>query len=78
MSQTSQSLRCRDDGWLVLSREGSDEELPILWIPPSLRPFDPSVLLVISRDGFNSIDLAGCVFGQGWEQCYVGRGREEK
>ncbi|KAH8797315.1 hypothetical protein DL96DRAFT_998309 [Flagelloscypha sp. PMI_526] len=71
-SQISRSLRCRDDGWLVLSREGADEELPILWIPPGLRPFDPSVLLIISRKGFNSIDLAGCVFGQGWEQCYVG------
>ncbi|KAH8797291.1 WD40-repeat-containing domain protein [Flagelloscypha sp. PMI_526] len=72
ISQTSSSLHCRDDGWLVTSKEETGEELLILWIPPFRRPFDPSILLVISREGFNSIDLAGCVFGEGWEQCYTG------
>ncbi|KAH8823400.1 WD40-repeat-containing domain protein [Flagelloscypha sp. PMI_526] len=72
MSQTSASLYCRNDGWLVTSREETGKELLILWIPPYLRPIDPSILLVISQDGFNSIDLAGCVFGEGWEQCYTG------
>ncbi|KAH8818586.1 WD40-repeat-containing domain protein [Flagelloscypha sp. PMI_526] len=72
LRQTGPALSCRDDGWLVTSKEYTGTEKKILWIPPSLRPFDPSVLLVISREGFNSIDLAGCVFGKGWEQCYTG------
>ncbi|KAH8797289.1 hypothetical protein DL96DRAFT_997533 [Flagelloscypha sp. PMI_526] len=71
MSQTSPSLHCRDDGWLVTLKEETGEELLILWIPPFRRPFHPSILLAISREGFNSIDLAGCVFGEGWEQCYT-------
>ncbi|KAH8818589.1 WD40-repeat-containing domain protein [Flagelloscypha sp. PMI_526] len=72
LDQTSPTLSCRDDGWLVTSEEYTGAEKKLLWIPPALRPFDPAVLLVISWDGFNSIDMAGCVFGQGWEQCYIG------
>ncbi|KAH8797306.1 hypothetical protein DL96DRAFT_998032 [Flagelloscypha sp. PMI_526] len=33
MSQTSHSLRCRNDGWLVTSQERTREELKIIWIP---------------------------------------------
>ncbi|KAH8797324.1 hypothetical protein DL96DRAFT_1825321 [Flagelloscypha sp. PMI_526] len=73
LSTTSSSLHCRDDGWLVTSKEDTGTDRKIIWIPPTLRPFDPQVLLVISREGFNSIDLSGCVFGEGWEQCYAGR-----
>ncbi|KAH8797309.1 WD40-repeat-containing domain protein [Flagelloscypha sp. PMI_526] len=76
MSQTCASLRCREDGRLVTSEEHTGEELLILWIPPSLRPINPSTLLAISTDGFNSIDLAGCVFGEGWDQCYKAKNYE--
>ncbi|KAH8822265.1 hypothetical protein DL96DRAFT_1748461 [Flagelloscypha sp. PMI_526] len=63
-SQTSPSLHCRDDGWLVTLKEETGEELLILWIPPFRRPFHPSILLAISREGFNSIDLAVCAFAR--------------
>ncbi|KAH8795927.1 WD40-repeat-containing domain protein [Flagelloscypha sp. PMI_526] len=72
LPQTSPSLYCRSDGWVVTLTESFGTEQKILWIPPALRPFSPSLLFAISREGYNSIDLAGCVFGEGWEQCYSG------
>ncbi|KAH8826001.1 hypothetical protein DL96DRAFT_1817400 [Flagelloscypha sp. PMI_526] len=72
LTQTSPFLYCRNDGWVVTLEEPFGTTRKILWIPPTLRPFNPSMLLGISREGFNSIELAGCVFGEGWEQCYSG------
>ncbi|KAH8797327.1 hypothetical protein DL96DRAFT_998614 [Flagelloscypha sp. PMI_526] len=72
LSPTSFSLHCRVDGWLVVSKEVTGAQQKIIWIPPAFRPFHPQVVLVISREEFNGIDLAGCTFGEGWERCYTG------
>ncbi|KAH8822184.1 hypothetical protein DL96DRAFT_1748244 [Flagelloscypha sp. PMI_526] len=72
LSQTSSSLHCDDDGWLVGSTEDTGVEQEIVWIPPAFRPIDPQALLLIARERVNTIDLSGCVFGEGWEQCYAG------
>ncbi|KAH8809516.1 hypothetical protein DL96DRAFT_1628392 [Flagelloscypha sp. PMI_526] len=66
LSPTSTSLHLHTDGWVCTSREYTGVEHRIIWIPHSLRPFDPRVLMVISQTGFNRIDLSGCTFGDGW------------
>ncbi|KAH8797325.1 WD40-repeat-containing domain protein [Flagelloscypha sp. PMI_526] len=73
LSPTSSSLHYRNDGWLVTSKEETGLEQKIVWISPTLKPFDPQALLVIAREGPKSIDFSGCVFGEGWERCYTGR-----
>ncbi|KAH8822124.1 hypothetical protein DL96DRAFT_343352 [Flagelloscypha sp. PMI_526] len=72
LEQTSPSLHSRPDGWIVTSARFSGKEQKILWIPPGLRPFEPSILLTICQDGFNAVDLSGCTFGEGWDQWYAG------
>ncbi|KAH8832104.1 quinon protein alcohol dehydrogenase-like superfamily [Flagelloscypha sp. PMI_526] len=66
LSPTSSSCYTCDDGWIVTSKEHTGVEHRIMWLPPSLRPYDPRVLMIMSQNGFNRIDLSGCAFGDGW------------
>ncbi|KAH8822182.1 WD40-repeat-containing domain protein [Flagelloscypha sp. PMI_526] len=75
LSQRNTSLHLCKDGWLVTSEAATAAARKIIWIPPALRPFGPSILPVIGQEGHNRIDLSGCVFGEGWAQCYTGRPR---
>ncbi|KAH8797321.1 hypothetical protein DL96DRAFT_998454 [Flagelloscypha sp. PMI_526] len=75
LSQRNTSLQLCKDGWLVTSEAATTTARKIIWIPPALRPFGPGILPVIGQEGHNRIDLAGCVFGEGWAQCYTGRPR---
>ncbi|KAH8834629.1 WD40-repeat-containing domain protein [Flagelloscypha sp. PMI_526] len=63
---TSTSFHVRQDGWIVTSEEFTGLDRRIIWLPPSLRPFDPLTLVVISKSGFNRIDMSQCTFGEGW------------
>ncbi|KAH8828723.1 WD40-repeat-containing domain protein [Flagelloscypha sp. PMI_526] len=66
LNPISSSYHVRDDGWVVTSIEETGVERKLLWLPPSLRPFHPTLLMEISESGFNGIDLSGCIFGNGW------------
>ncbi|KAH8795976.1 WD40-repeat-containing domain protein [Flagelloscypha sp. PMI_526] len=66
LNPISNSYHTRDDGWVVTSLAETGVELKLLWLPPSLRPFYPALLMEISDSGFNRIDLSGCTFGNGW------------
>jgi WD40 repeat protein len=72
LSPTSSSIHFRNDGWVVTSMEDTGVEHRILWLPPSLRPWHPPVVMCISKTGFSKIDLSGCMFGEGWSSIYVG------
>ncbi|KAH8797323.1 hypothetical protein DL96DRAFT_1788124 [Flagelloscypha sp. PMI_526] len=72
LSPRSSSLHCRQDGWLVTSKAATGLERKIVWVPPVLRSFGPGAGPVIVQEGRHRINLAGCVFGEGWAQCYTG------
>ncbi|KAH8834140.1 mycorrhiza-induced NACHT/WD-repeat protein [Flagelloscypha sp. PMI_526] len=65
---SSSSYYLREDGWVVTTEKSIRTEYLLLWLPPALRPFDPRVLFIISKAGFNRIDLSGCAFGDGWSR----------
>ncbi|KAH8823784.1 hypothetical protein DL96DRAFT_237050 [Flagelloscypha sp. PMI_526] len=67
---TTTSVFTYDDGWVVTSYERAGAEHKLLWLPPALRPFHPEVHHVMSKGGFNKIDLSGCIFGEGWSKIY--------
>ncbi|KAH8802296.1 hypothetical protein DL96DRAFT_765240 [Flagelloscypha sp. PMI_526] len=60
------------DGWIVTSQQKTGVALRLLWLPRSLRPFHPPVVMTMSKSGFNRIDLSGCTFGEGWFSIYRG------
>ncbi|KAH8822112.1 mycorrhiza-induced NACHT/WD-repeat protein [Flagelloscypha sp. PMI_526] len=70
LSPTSASHYTREDGWIVTSKEYTEVEHKLLWLPPSLRPFHPLLLMELSEFGFNRIDLSSCTFGKGWFNIY--------
>ncbi|KAH8802342.1 WD40-repeat-containing domain protein [Flagelloscypha sp. PMI_526] len=71
LSPTSSLVETCDDGWVVTSMKRTGVKHRIIWLPPSLRPYDPIFLVIISETGFNRIDLSRCVFGDGWTNIYV-------
>ncbi|KAH8810431.1 hypothetical protein DL96DRAFT_540356 [Flagelloscypha sp. PMI_526] len=72
LKHTGTSYIARDDGWVVTSIERTPVEHRLFWLPPSLRPFHPATHLVLSKGGFNKIDVSGCTFGKGWSKIYRG------
>ncbi|KAH8797612.1 quinon protein alcohol dehydrogenase-like superfamily [Flagelloscypha sp. PMI_526] len=66
LSPTSTSIFARQDGWVVTSKKHTGVEHRIIWLPPSLRPFYPFILMGVSKTGFNRINMHGCTFGDGW------------
>ncbi|KAH8810256.1 hypothetical protein DL96DRAFT_1821733 [Flagelloscypha sp. PMI_526] len=69
---TSTSIDTHEDGWIVTSKEHTGVEHPVIWLPPSLRPYSPPTLMLMSQTGFNKIDLSGCTFGDGWFKSFGG------
>jgi WD40 repeat protein len=72
LSSTSPLIHFRSDGWVVTSKRDTNEEYQIIWLPSSLRPWHPPTLVCISQEGFTSIDLSGCTFGDRWFNIHVG------
>ncbi|KAH8822443.1 WD40-repeat-containing domain protein [Flagelloscypha sp. PMI_526] len=71
LGPTCTSFYTREDGWVVTSKEQTHAELPLIWLPPSLRPYNPPVLTVMSTEGFNRIDMNGCTFGDMWSTSFI-------
>ncbi|KAH8795910.1 WD40-repeat-containing domain protein [Flagelloscypha sp. PMI_526] len=71
LSPTGTSFYTREDGWVVTSKKHTGVEHPLVWLPPSLRPYDPPVLTAISATGFNRIDMSGCTFGDEWSKIFL-------
>ncbi|KAH8802362.1 mycorrhiza-induced NACHT/WD-repeat protein [Flagelloscypha sp. PMI_526] len=65
------SFYTREDGWIVTWKKHTGVERPLLWLPPSLRPYDPLLLTVMYTTGFNRIDMSGCTFGEGWSNIFL-------
>jgi WD40 repeat protein len=56
-----------ETNWII-SCPGKDH---LMWVPPEAQLKQPSNILIISRDGFGSVDFTQSMIGAEWAACYT-------